>query len=112
MKEIKVIVRAFVAQRIVEALEAVVDLPCVSLSQVTMLSRPFPRAGFVQDEQVSLAVVVPSAAAPEIVNVIARIARSEGYREGRVYITSLGGSADIRDLNCEALAEENGYGYE
>ena len=52
-------------------------------------------------KQTSLEIVVPGSMAAEVVDAIARAARSEDPCDGRIFVTNVAGAANIRDIEAE-----------
>jgi nitrogen regulatory protein P-II 1 len=104
MKEIKAIVQPFMLEHVLDALAGVQDLPGVTISQVMGwgksraldTDKPVHEAGHAFAPKSKLEIVVPSAMADRVVEIILQAARTGNPGDGKVFVYDLADVVKIR----------------
>lgn len=98
MKEIKAIIQPFMLERVLSALEAIVELPGVTVSQVLGWGRAratggqegsqelVREAGHAFAKKTKLEIVVPDESAPHVVQVIQENAHTGRVGDGKIFV--------------------------
>jgi nitrogen regulatory protein P-II 1 len=97
MKEIKAILQPFMLERVLSALEAMEELPGVTVSQVlgwgrargTGLQDPVREAGHAFAKKTKLEIVVTDEVAPRVVEVIREHACTGRAGDGKIFVSDV-----------------------
>lgn len=103
MKEIKAIIQPFMLQFVCDALEAIPELPGVTISQVSRFGKmrdmdvPEIHAGAGRDfaKRTKVEVIVPDALVDRVVDAITRAARTGKPGDGKVFVIDVVGAVRI-----------------
>lgn len=97
MKEIKAIIQPFMLERVLNALEAMEELPGVTVSQVLGWGRargagvaePVHEAGHAFARKTKLEIVVPDEVVPRVVQSIVEAARTGRAGDGKIFVSDV-----------------------
>ena len=104
MKEIKAVVQPFMVEKVLSALDAMEDLPGVTISEIMGWGRLPERrqahdvvhAGHGLSKRVKLEIVVRDDLAKRVVETIAAAARTGNAGDGKVFVSSVDRALRIR----------------
>jgi nitrogen regulatory protein PII len=104
MKEIKAIVQPFMIEKVLSALDAMEDLPGVTISEIMGWGRLPERrqqhdaihAGHGLSKKVKLEIVVRDERVQDVVGVIASAARTGNAGDGKIFVHDVGLAVRIR----------------
>ena len=97
MKEIKAIIRPFVLDRVIDALEEIPDLPGITMSDVRGFGKAKESADPMRDvKKIKLEIMVPDSMAQEVVDRIARAAHTGNPGDGKIFVISVEDVIKIR----------------
>ena len=104
MKEIKAIIQPFMVEKVLSALDAMEDLPGVTISEIMGWGRLPERrqehdvvhAGHGLSKKVKLEIVVGDEQAPRVVAAIATAARTGNPGDGKIFVHDVGQAIRIR----------------
>ena len=111
MKEIKAIIQPFMLERVLNALEAMEELPGVTVSQVlgwgrargSGVAEPVHEAGHAFARKTKLEIVVPDELAPRVVQIIQENARTGRAGDGKVFVSDV---LSVVRIRTEETGEE------
>ena len=111
MREIKAVIQPFMLERVLNALELMIELPGVTLSHVqgwgrTRESAAEPRAevaGHAFAERIKLEIVVSDELAPKVVNAIRQNARTGRAGDGKIFVSDV---TEVVRIRGDGPAEE------
>lgn len=94
MKEIKAIIQPFMLQDVLDALNAIEDIPGLTVSQVigwgkargANVEDPVHEAGHSFAKKTKLEIVVPGARADAVIDAIARSAKTGRPGDGKIFV--------------------------
>ena len=112
MKEIKAIIQPFILDNVLLALDAIADLPGLTVSQVLGWGRAggatteelVRESGHSFAKKVKLEIVVGDELAPRVVQVILETARTGRVGDGKIFISDLAEVVRIRTGETGGLA--------
>ncbi len=99
MREIKAIIRPERLSEVLRALHGIPDLPGVTVSIVRGFGRRYPLGSeptFDEIERTKLEIVVPTAVASEVVQVVERAARTGNVGDGKIFVLPVEHAVKIR----------------
>ena len=104
MREIKAIIQPFMLSDVLHALGALDDLPGVTISEVTGWGRSraahatdtVSRGGHSLAKKTKVEIVVPGAAAPQVIATIAEAARTGNPGDGKIFEIAVADAVRVR----------------
>ena len=104
MKEIKAIIQPFMFEHVCDALEEIEGLPGITVSQVMGWGKAravqskdtVQEGGHAFARKTKIEIVVPDALADQVVDAIAKAARTGNVGDGRVFVSDVGEAMKIR----------------